>query len=496
VKTYTARMPHIVNVVVLVAAVLVAAVTGMAAPFSPWVTVVAGGLAALTMVFSIGPKTVSVFFALLSILLVGYAVQGRGFAYLGISPLYVGELVLILGIAALTLGRARSRVSSVHLLLVSFMILGLLRTAQYVPQYGFLAIRDAALWYYGAFAIVLSLLLTESAIRRGVALYATLLPYVVIWLPVMSIGFRLLDISLPRFPGSPLPIISLMKSGDQGVVLAGLAAFILSGLYVQHKSRFSIPSAIFWSLWAVAAVLVATGNRGGMLAIVMALSVIALLRPSRDLLKATILGTGLLMTLFLIDPQIEFGGSREFSARQLATNVVSIFSDETGAQGSVQSTKNWRLDWWSEIYGYTIKGDYFWTGKGFGVNLADDDGFQVLGDSSLRSPHNGHMSVLARMGVPGIATWIALHSLFAWQVLRGYRRSIRMRDKYWSAFFLWILSYWAAIMTEATFDVYLESPQGGIWLWCVLGMGIAGLRVHNEKWADHIGTSLGRAELP
>jgi len=25
---------------------------------------------------------------------------------------------------------------------------------------------------------------------------------------------------------------------------------------------------------------------------------------------------------------------------------------------------------------YTIHGRYFWTGKGFGVNLADDDGFR------------------------------------------------------------------------------------------------------------------------
>ena len=45
--------------------------------------------------------------------------------------------------------------------------------------------------------------------------------------------------------------------------------------------------------------------------------------------------------------------------------------------------KNGRLDWWKEIVTYTINGKYFWTGKGFGVNLADDDGFQVLSSGTL-----------------------------------------------------------------------------------------------------------------
>ena len=30
----------------------------------------------------------------------------------------------------------------------------------------------------------------------------------------------------------------------------------------------------------------------------------------------------------------------------------------------------------AHIIDYTVFGDYFWTGKGFGISLADDDGFQ------------------------------------------------------------------------------------------------------------------------
>ena len=55
---------------------------------------------------------------------------------------------------------------------------------------------------------------------------------------------------------------------------------------------------------------------------------------------------------------------------QFVTNVRSMGSD-TGTDG-LDSTKEWRMDWWHEIVRYTIRGKYFWGGKGFGINLADD----------------------------------------------------------------------------------------------------------------------------
>ncbi|HVT89955.1 MAG TPA: hypothetical protein VHD56_13960 [Tepidisphaeraceae bacterium] len=32
-------------------------------------------------------------------------------------------------------------------------------------------------------------------------------------------------------------------------------------------------------------------------------------------------------------------------------------------------------------------------------------------------------------------------------------------------------------MTNAAFDVFLEGPMGGIWLWCVYGAGIASAKL-------------------
>jgi hypothetical protein len=36
---------------------------------------------------------------------------------------------------------------------------------------------------------------------------------------------------------------------------------------------------------------------------------------------------------------------------------------------------------------------------------------------------------------------------------------------------------------NASFDVYLEGPQAGIWFWCVFGFGIAALETQRVKYA-------------
>ena len=41
------------------------------------------------------------FLRILCILLLGYALMGKGFAYIGVAPLYVGEATMIYGLVAL-----------------------------------------------------------------------------------------------------------------------------------------------------------------------------------------------------------------------------------------------------------------------------------------------------------------------------------------------------------------------------------------------------------
>lgn len=45
-----------------------------------------------------------------------------------------------------------------------------------------------------------------------------------------------------------------------------------------------------------------------------------------------------------------------------------------------------------------------------------------------------------------------------------------------------MLAYWFAFMVNASFDVFLEGPQGGIWFWCLFGFGIALIEVQRHSY--------------
>jgi hypothetical protein len=174
--------------------------------------------------------------------------------------------------------------------------------------------------------------------------------------------------------------------------------------------------------------------------------------------------------LLVLQPTFRFG-EREFSAKQITNNITSLFAPEEGTE--LAGTRSFREDWWDSIISYTVHGPYFWGGKGFGVNLADDDGFQVNVDGSLRSPHNGHMNILARMGVPGFALWLTILGTFAITMLRARQIFLRQGETLLAGLAAWIFVYWLAAATNASFDVYIEGPQGGIWFWSLMGAGIA-----------------------
>jgi hypothetical protein len=161
--------------------------------------------------------------------------------------------------------------------------------------------------------------------------------------------------------------------------------------------------------------------------------------------------------------------------------VNSIFGSDNDGSAGLQDTKNWRQQWWDKIWDYTVNGPYFLTGKGFGVNLSDVDGFQTLSDGSSRSPHNGHFTILARMGVPGFVMWITIQAWFGVMMYRAFLRAKAASSNFWAQVDLCILIYWMAMLINMSFDVYLEGPQGGIWFWTVIGAGMGAIRLQSES---------------
>src|SRR4029077_6497853 len=96
------------------------------------------------------------YLAVLAIVLMGYAVMGKGFAYIGFPPLYVGEIAFLAGIAVFLRSGAllASLASLPSLILVTAMIWVLARTLPFVSIYGIDALRDSVVILYGGFAFV------------------------------------------------------------------------------------------------------------------------------------------------------------------------------------------------------------------------------------------------------------------------------------------------------------------------------------------------------
>jgi hypothetical protein len=79
------------------------------------------------------------YLVLLTIVLLGYALMGKGFAYLGFPPLYVGEIALLTGIVVfLRTGAVVASLATLpSLVLVALMVLVLARTIPFVGVYRF-----------------------------------------------------------------------------------------------------------------------------------------------------------------------------------------------------------------------------------------------------------------------------------------------------------------------------------------------------------------------
>lgn len=417
---------------------------------------------------------------LLLALLLGYALFGRSFAHLGIPPLYVGELVLgIVGFAALfTLRGWPVLLQPTMLFLFLFLLWCLFRTIPYIAVHGMDTLRDAALWGYALFALFTALYFSARPEHLRLLLplfhrFGVLFLYVVSAELLVRAFFR--D-SLPALHDGAVPLISL-KPGDVLVHLAALFAGVAGGIIAR-------PSPAWWLAFALCFLLTATVGRAGLAAFLAASAfILAQCYRSRQLWRVAAAFTvmlallgGTTMASGALEGKHE---SRDYSLTQIGRNVASLFTD--GHEWGLEGTKRYRLEWWERIIGYTFGGEYFLTGKGFGINLADDDGFQVRDDASLRSPHNVHLTVLARTGVPGFMLWVALQLAYAGSLIVALFHARACGYRRWQALFLLLIAYWLAMLVNASFDPYLEGPMGGIWFWSVMGVGLAARHAYRYR---------------
>jgi O-antigen ligase len=410
-------------------------------------------------------------------LLGGYLLFDRAFAYLHLPgiPLFVGEMVLGVGaVAAIVATRYLQvpiRDEPILALLGAFVLWGLIRAVPGVGVYGLDALRDSVLWYYGLFAFFIAAALARSPqlLDCLIVQLTRLTPWLLLWLPLALVLVPLSG-DAPSVPFSTVSVLS-HKPGN-----AAIAALLVLGCMWVFPGTRSARSRAMWSVMAfVVIALAATQNRGGLLGVVAAATIgLAFMRNRLGLVARavviTAVGLGLASLLSLKVPIAGVQG-REFSAAQLVANVVSLGGEDS--PGNLGGTVKGRQELWSRILDKQVADGRLVDGSGFGQNLAAEVGVYDEGKETLRSPHNSHLHIMARMGLVGLSLWIALWVGWYWRLIAGSRRLMQQGLYARRQVAVLSLMVTTAILVSSIFDPQLEGPQVAALLWTAFGVGVA-----------------------
>ena len=384
-----------------------------------------------------------------------YVFFNKGFAYS-----YLAEILLVSGIFILFINRKHLELGldTKQILIGIFILISFLFILIGVFQYSiFNVLRDSLAFQYAWFAFIIYFLKNEYDFiwQKIIKIYK--------WVPlVLFLNFILFYFVFLYLP--PINIfgnqnIIIYKNGDKSVHL--LVSTILMFLYTdKYSKKWLIANSI---LIVINFLILLAFTRSGSVAYIFALfsffffSKEKILNESlRKLLRyipiIMVIGMGIFVA---IDIQGDAQG-RTISLSQITDNFSSIVS--TNIDGNLTENKVWRLIWWAKIVNESFTLEHFFVGKGLGMSLAGSDILNT--DDNLRSPHNFHLTILARFGYMVFIAWIIwLVSLFK----PLFTRKLAGKT-------LAITSILLAFIINGSFDVFFEGPMGAFPFWTFVGL--------------------------
>ena len=378
----------------------------------------------------------------------------------GVAYSYMAEILLITGLFILFINRKKLEIGldRKQIIVGIFLIISFLFILVGAFQYSILnVLRDSLAFQYAWFAFIIYFLKNEYDYiwQKIIQIYK--------WLPlVLFLNFILFYFVFLYLP--PINIfgnqnIIIYKNGDKSVHL--LVSTILMFLYSeQYTRKWLIANTI---LIVINFLILLAFTRSGTIAYILALFTfffflkeIFLNESLRKLLKYVpfimLIGMGLFV---VIDIQADAQG-RTISLSQITDNFTSIVSSDI--DGSLKDNKIWRLVWWVRLVNESFTLQHFFVGKGLGMSLAGND---ILNpDDNLRSPHNFHLTILARFGYFVFIAWIIwLVSIFK----PLFTRKLAGKT-------LAITSILLAFIINGSFDVFFEGPMGAFPFWTFVGL--------------------------
>ena len=291
------------------------------------------------------------------------------------------------------------------------------------------------------------------------------------WLPIILFINFILQFFVPILENvsifGKIPIL-LYKNGDMGVHLCISSIFLILNYEKFNKKEFYF--ILFFTLYDF--LIISSYSRAGMLSYLLGLicfyfytNNLIIKNSFKNVIKYIPYLLLFILPLFITIKVKENFQGRVAGIEQIGQNFTSIFGQAEGQ--NLENNEIWRLLWWSKIIDYSFTSNSFFYGKGLGMSLAQTDDITV--DDELRSPHNFHLTIMARFGVIIFSIW-AYWIIITLKPLFSRKLSPKM---------LALTCIIFAFLFNASFDVFLEGPMGAFPFWTFVGLLY--IEEYNEK---------------
>jgi hypothetical protein len=415
--------------------------------------------------------------SVLGLLVIGYFIAGKGFAYIGIHPFYIGEIVLAWCVFCWLLRLSLRKIDKpfpdglVFYVLSAIVISGTIQLFFVIETYGFLAMRDyAMIGYIGYFIISYDVFKLEKNRKTfyRMAIAASIIAMIMLIIStVLSLDWtKTVPLSLSGRP------IFMPHSDTLVPVYATLTSFLVSGAASSGLSMLGISCAIGLVLFSLANL-----KSAFLLGLIAVMGLYLFVKKLRSKLIQVSMGVLVSLSLAII-VILAIGGtySKELEDR-VGSEFKSLLPNEIFTSGNVRtgSTAEWRYIWWSKIAENTLnRNPLFGSGLGSDISkdfLKDYFSFAVVEDdgSISRYPHNILFTALGRLGLVGFTLWGAL-ILTIFLYAFNFARAMKIEKRPAWGFYAWsfVLAAVANSLVQATF----EAPYAAIPFWIFFGCAI------------------------
>jgi hypothetical protein len=399
-------------------------------------------------------------------LVVGYLCMGRSFAYLGIPPLFIGEIVLVaflllkprvaLGTWATSLLRA-SPMNELGLALLVFVAYGVWQVGRGVSN-GHSFIETMKFFIFNYYTIYLFM-----GIWVGLQAPENLQKLVRIIAWVNGIYGLIFIVALRHvvghMPGSDVPLFS--PPAGQEAAIVGLLCFERNFRKVWFVLVLNITVAMVWQVraeWVGLALGIFawgffTGRLGKVVAIGMA-------------------GLAVLGMLEFLDINLAGRNGESVSLSENVARIIAPIDLELAKEFSPNAawhagTAEWRQLWWRQIWASSRSAPMLEAfGHGYGFDLFGLAPEEVRGgqeDWGVRTPHSVFFYALGYTGWVGVALFAFLQLAILRLLWRSYRVSGQPAG----------VVLWITLTATAFFEAGFDTPFRAIPFYLVWGMAIA-----------------------